>query len=377
MTTVDFLRPKLCGLRFQEAAIPLEFLKDLAVLEEMVIEVAKWRYLQEHSDRRRSPRGFTEGIELRLAGVDEGSAVPVIRMAVNSPHLPGIPPLNQVYFEQAREAIIGAIGAAEQNQSIMSYLPERVLGYFDRIGRNLRNGESIEFTTSLHSQPARLTRETRRRLVLSSSRAREFTEEVRLRGSIPEVDQDAMTFQLQLIDGYKVTGPMPDQHLDTIIEAFNGYKSDMRILLQGIGRFNRQNRLLGLESSEHISLLDPLDVSVRLDEFRKLKDGWLEGRGMAPKHDELDWFTFCFDRYFPDDLQLPHVFPTAEGGIQAEWTLGSQDVSIEVDLPERHAVWHRLDMNTDEEDMRNLDLEKEDDWKWIVSEIRRMSGGAL
>lgn len=377
MNTVEFLRPKLCGARFEGAAIPLEFLKDLAALEEMVIEVAKWQFLREHPDRTRSPRGFTEGVELKLTSVDEGSAIPVISMVVTSLRLPGSSPVNQVYFEQAREAIVGAIDAAERSQSVVAHLPEKVLGYFDRIGRSLRNGESIEFSTATHPNPVRLTKETRRRLVLSSSLAREFTEEVSIRGSIPEANQDAMTFQLQLIDGQKVTGPIPDQHLDTIIEAFNGYRLDARVLLQGIGRYNRQNRLLGFESIEHISLLDPLDVSGRLDEFRRLKNGWLEGRGVAPNHDGLGWFSAGFDQYFPDDLPLPHVYPTPDGGLQAEWTLASNEISLEVDLSMRRGEWHRLDLSTDEKDARGLNLDVHRDWGWFIAEIRRMGGGGV
>jgi len=41
MKEFEFLRPELEGLRFQDHAIPLDFLKDLAVFEEFVISVAK------------------------------------------------------------------------------------------------------------------------------------------------------------------------------------------------------------------------------------------------------------------------------------------------------------------------------------------------
>ena len=66
MSTKSFLRLRLVGTRFDDHAIPLELLKDLAVLEEMVIEVAKLKFLAEHTDRQRSPHGFTKGIHLKL-----------------------------------------------------------------------------------------------------------------------------------------------------------------------------------------------------------------------------------------------------------------------------------------------------------------------
>jgi hypothetical protein len=373
MTKVEFLRPHLRGNRFEGAAVPLEVLKDLAVIEEMVIEVARWRFLQDHPDRRRCPRGFTDAIALRLTGVEPGSAILPIDMWIDSLNLPGVPTQSQEYFEQAREAIVQAIEAAEQNRQVTS-LPEKCLGYFDRIGRSLLEEEAIEFSTPSRSAPARLTRETRRRLLVSS-RVRELTEDVTLRGLIPEADQDAMTFTLQLFDGHKIPGPMPDQHLDTIIEAFKDYRHGARVLLQGIGKYNRQNRLLRLESVQHIALLAPLDISARLDELRELKDGWFEGKGVAPSPDGLNWLAALFDRVFPDDLPLPYLYPTAEGGIQAEWSISSKELSLEVDLSAHRGAWHWLDLDTDEDDSRELDLNDAAAFEWIIAEIRGMVGG--
>ncbi len=46
MTEVsDFLKPRLVGARFDGHRVPLEILRDLAVLEQMIVEVAKWQYL--------------------------------------------------------------------------------------------------------------------------------------------------------------------------------------------------------------------------------------------------------------------------------------------------------------------------------------------
>ena len=46
----------------------------------------------------------------------------------------------------------------------------------------------------------------------------------------------------------------------------------------------------------------PMDIPARLDEFRDLKDGWLEGEGVAPNLDGLDWLVATFDRHFPNDF---------------------------------------------------------------------------
>jgi hypothetical protein len=377
MTTVPFLRPRLVGARFEGHAIPLEFLKDLAVFEEMIVEVAKAEFLKDHPSRKRSPRGFTEGIELKLTGIEDGSVIPVISLVVAARmNVLPLPPDNQTYFERARDAVISAIGAAEGNQSITDHLPEKTLGYFDRIGRSLRDGEAIEFTPPEDRTPARLTKETRRKLVLASSAVKELTEETYVRGAVPEADQDDMTFEVQLIDGRKVRAPIATPHLDAILEAFNGYKSGTRVLLQGIGRFSRNDRLLGFESIEHVSILDLLDISARLDDLRLLQPGWLEGQGEPPAQEGLDWLSSVFNQQYPDDLPLPFLYPTAEGGIQAEWSLAKTEVTFAIDLTSHVGQWHALRMDVGAEETRELNLGDTNDWQWLIEQLQRMVGAA-
>lgn len=372
MALVEYLRPRLHGPRFEEGAIPLDVLGDLAALGEMAIEVAKWRFLVDNPERSRSPKGFADSVTFKIISLQKGSAVPTIAMDSVAPSLSGMPAPFQEYFEQARDAITGAIAAAEEGVSVGGHLPEKCLGYFDRIGRSLRGDESIEFTTPTRWKPARLTRESRRTLILASTRIRELTEEVRVRGSIPEIDQDRMTFELQLIEGRKIAGTMPDQHLDAIMEAFNGYRDSARVLLQGLGRYDRQGRLMHLQEIEHIALLDPLDVPARLEEFKAMKDGWHEGDGVAPHSAGLDWLATTFDRRYPDGIPLPHTYPTLEGGIEMEWSLGALSIILEVDLDARQGSCLGFDKQT-ERFARTLDLDSNDSWMWLASVIRDLA----
>lgn len=368
-----FLSPRLVGERFEEHAIPLEMLKDLAVLEEMIVEVAKWHYINEHQGRQRVPRGFTDGVSLKLLGIDEGSAIPLIALAVTPPNLTLFPPENQVFFEKARDSIVAAIAAAESDASITEHLPERFLGYFDRMGRSLREDEVIEFSPQSPQHPARLNRTNRRRLLLASSQVQEVTEEVTLRGLVPEADQDKNTFTLQLFDGLRISAPITPQHRREVLDAFNGYPQHNRIRVRGVGRYNRQGRLQSIESVEHISPLDANDVAVRLDEFRTLKHGWLDGKGFAPSPDGLNWLTSRFERHFPDDLPNPYLYPTPAGGVQAEWSLSGHEISLEIDLITRAGLWHDLDMQTEDDTARSLSLDSQADWTWLVEQLRPLA----
>jgi hypothetical protein len=373
MSIDRFLYPRLTGARFDGHAIPLEFLKDLAVLEELIIEVAKAKWIDDHAGRKRSPRGWTDGIEFKLTAVEDGSAIPIISLIIAANAL--FPPESQHYFEQARESVISAIGAAEQNQSVTDHLPEKTLTYFDKIGRSLRDGEAMEFTTPQRQAPAKLTKETRRRLILASDTVKELTEEISVRGTIPDADQEKLTFEARLMDGQRVPGNIPPQHLDTIRDAWIGFPTGTRVLLQGVGKFSRHERLLGFESIEHVSILDALDLSARLDELRPLKNGWLEGRGIAPSQEGLDWLSLAFAQHYPEDLRLPFLYPTEDGGVRAEWSLEPHEASLDISLANHTAEWHVLNMETDAEDSNTLNLNEADDWKWLIEKIQEMNGG--
>jgi hypothetical protein len=363
-----FLRPRLIGDRFAAHSIPLEFLADFAALEEMVVEVAKWRFLQSRPARQRSPRGFADGITLRLTGVEEGSAIPVISIFFSDGTLFGSDV--RQFFDEARESIIGAIDAAERQASVLNHLPDKVLGYFDRLGRSLRDGEAIEFSAPEHGSPVRLTKETRRRLVLASVRVNAVTEETSVCGRVPEVDQDDQTFELQLEDGRKVKAPLAAPHADAIFDAFNGYKSGVRSQVDGIGKFSRSDKLIEIESIERIVLLDPLDIPSRLDEFARLEDGWLEGIGRAPDKHGLAWLAAEFERQYPDDLPRPYLYPMEDGGVQAEWVLGDAEASLDIDILRQTGIWHSLERGTGKHEERTLQLTSADDWKWLAGRIR-------
>src|SRR5688572_1548389 len=128
-----------------------------------------------------------------------------------------------------------------------------------------------------------------------------------------------------------------------------------------------------LESAEHRSFHQPLDISASLEELKSLKDGWLDGSGLAPRSEGLDWLTTAWRRFYAAELQPPHLYPTADGGIRAEWSLGSNEASLEVGLPGHSAQWHSLNLDTDETELHQLSLDRQSDWVWLADRIRGLS----
>ena len=281
----------------------------------------------------------------------------------------------QDYIARARDAIIKTIDAADNQQSFESTLPESTLGYFDKLGRSLKGNEVVEFNGPDGMLSASLSRDVRRRLVLASPKVKELTEETSIRGTVPEADQDDMTFEIQLTEGRKVKAPIASQHLDTILEVFNGYQHGVRALFQGIGRFSRVDQLIGFDSVEHLSVLDPLDFGAQLDELRLLQDGWLDGDGKAPSSDGLEWLNEAFECNYPDEIPLPHLYPTETGGVQAEWSLKPNEISLDLNLETHVGEWHALNLTSDDISERTLNFDDDADWRWLVNRIRNMTLG--
>ncbi|QDU36306.1 hypothetical protein Mal4_05910 [Maioricimonas rarisocia] len=365
-----FLRPRLTGARFEDHAIPLEFLRDIAVLKELVFEVSKWKFLSANPDRQRVPRGFVGGVDLCLRTIVDGSAIPVIELIATSRTL-FVP--YQDYFHDAKTAIIGAISAAERDDDPSRFLPDRVLTYFQGFGRSLREGEAIELSNESQSLTCRLDLKTRRRLLLASTQATAITEEVSIRGFVTEVDDEKSRFHVRMADGKKIPSQLPEVYRDLIVEALRIRPEGVKILLEGIAVFDESQRLQRVATLENVVLLEPLDVAARIDEIRNIKSGWMDGQGDAPDETHLDWFVAQFETHYPDDLPLPYVYPTLDGGIQLEWTIDSIEISLSVEGGEHSAEWDMLDTESGQEIEKTLDLDVESDWDWIARSIKENS----
>ncbi len=124
------------------------------------------------------------------------------------------------------------------------------------------------------------------------------------------------------------------------------------------------------------AFLDPHDIPARLDELKALRDGWLDGRGIAPAHAGLDWLAGEIKARYPVDLPLPYVYPVAEGGVRLEWSIGSQEVSLEIDLGQRSGEWHALNLDTGEEESRTLNLDDKAAWNGMIDRLTEMVGAA-
>ena len=114
----------------------------------------------------------------------------------------------------------------------------------------------------------------------------------------------------------------------------------------------------------------PVTLSERIAELKALKNGWYNGTGLAPRHDDLDWLRSNFDENYPPDLPPPFLYPTVEGGIRIEWSLPPYEFSLEIEPDSRTGNWHSLNIRDDSERIEVLDLARREGWMWLAREVR-------
>lgn len=325
----DFLKPRLVGGRFDEHTLPLDVLKDWAAFEELVIEVAKDIYLKENKDRKRTPRGFTDDFSLHLTAVEPGSAIPVLKRYFNGERLPF-----SDHFDRALGLVQAAVIAVNMGQAVPDDFPRDFLGYFNRFGSSLREGERIEWTAPGSNTATVYDRSTRKKLVLTGAKSYQSTAD--MRGWIMELNAEKDSYTFKVISGPKLIGRYPRELANRVLEAVGEFQRDKfqscKVLVRGLTDYDLNDQPVRVAETHHVEMLDPNDVAARCEELTQLKDGWLDGEGKAPSKEGLQSFLAAWNGADTVALPLPHIYPTPEGGVQMEWTQGDWEISAEVEL---------------------------------------------
>jgi len=370
-----FLKPKLEGHRFDDHTLPVNMLEDFSAFEELVFELAKKIYLEKNPSRKRVPKGFTENVYLKLSGIEEGSTIPKILIAAvtsfSSPTIPIQNAENFRYFEQAREKIFELVENVNAGKSIE--IETKFLNYFNRIGKNLEEGESIDFLNEPSSKRnIKFNKNTRRKILLSRNENLEYSEKIKENILIPSIDKKNQVFKIE-VKGIIIEYPFTKDFQETILTAFQEYETKTLISMKATGVFNENNKLIHIEDIESMDILDPFDISVRLSELSNLEDKWYDGvDGKALNKERLELFKNYFDNYFNNDLTLPAIFPTINGDIVLEWKKDNSEISLDINLSNFNSVLFYFDMDNDDNDFeQHISLDLEENWIELNSLISK------
>ncbi len=78
-----------------------------------------------------------------------------------------------------------------------------------------------------------------------------------------------------------------------------------------------------------------------------------------------------FSSAYPETLPVPYVYPTPDGGISLEWDVAEHDISMEIS-PEREGWYHRLNLETGEEDEEHFNLNTAEGWRALFERIETL-----
>jgi len=333
-----FARLRMTGGRFDGEGMPVETLAELAQYRELVIGVARAQFLEENPGRKRVSRGFVDRLDLRLRIVEGGSAVPVLER----PAPDGMLLAPEDEFTRARDTIEEVVRAAAADSPLPDSFPSEALVLFDRFGQTLRGDEAIELRRGNAGSGPRYTSQTRRKLVLSQQQT--YQEELQGIGRVFEVDGNNMSCRIRLRLGpaSPVTASLDEVTFDPVKEALEPNGKGPPVWVSGVGEFDSDNHLIRFISIHDVTALEPEDLDSldrRLDELSSMDAGWLDGEGESPSKYALDRAGRLLGDLLTFEVPRPRVFPTPEGGVQAEWTIGDHEISVTFEPDGRlHAV---------------------------------------
>jgi hypothetical protein len=341
-----FARLHLTGGRFRGGGMPVEALAELVAYQQLVVGVAQEIFRNTYPDRQRLPRGFAERLQLRLRSVEDGSAMPVLERVRESQALM---PVTDDEFTRSRDLIEDAVGAIAAGDDLPEAFPRNAVVLFNRFGQTLHRDEAIELRRGTATSGPRYTQDVRRRLVLGERRT--VQAEISDIGWVLEIDSARMTCQIRLRSAPQpqpVPGPVDEVNFDPLKAAMEPDGNGPPVRITGVGVYNTAGRLLRFDSLQDVGLVeDPENLEAldsRLADLAALSSGWLDGEGVPPTHAALRKADSMLAELLTLGAPRPRLYPTLEGGVEAEWTAGKHEISITF---EPDGSWDAVAVNRD------------------------------
>ena len=339
MIKEPFIQPRFVVPRFEVHTLPLSAAKDLAAYEDLVLELAKHLFKKQQKDRIRIPKHFANNFSLHIEKIDDGSTwTPLVAVFAGISLFCNLPS----EFNDAK-ALINRVIATEDGHPFPTDFPKEFYGYFNRIGRSLREGESIEWTPE---QPDKTVLTQAKRIRLASAHRETYEAEVDVIGFVEVLDTKKKTGNLR-IPGKDVVSFVYDDPFFTDIKEALGDPA-VQAHVKGIGTFDVNERLCSIIEIDQFDCQPHFDLVSKIDALASLEDGWLEGYGIAPTNVNINWLTNSVVQYFPKDLDYPSVVPTEDGNVIFEWIRPQSRIELEINFANNQIEIYATDIANNE-----------------------------
>ena len=346
-------RLKYVGARFEGARLPVDVLSDLAAFRDLVVAFAKDGWRTAHADRQRVPKGFDKSIAFDLVAIRDGSAVPVLNWNRK------IAQENIFGFADELETIVGL--SVEEvtrlidnagNDVFPKSLSSEYVRALNKLGSGLRDGERIEFPgiNGRDGNVVYLDNVRRKKLItkVSENYQSRFESVGQFIGSSAPQDSEGH-LQVRTAEHGDIQIPVASERI--ALEFDGNLYSDIQFEIQiELDNNDKYRSVIGVYD---VALIDAhigeklQRCRSRLDEFRKLDNGWHDGAGVKIS----DHAFAAADKMLQKRLTLAgvyRIYPTVLGGILFEFEWNGWDYSIEFS-PDGSLEFYGIQIDGDEE----------------------------
>jgi hypothetical protein len=328
-----FLELTFDGGRFASHSLPVDAAEELMTVQELIEKVARHLFLLENQGKQRVPKGFFNSAQLYLvSSVDNCFTAKLQRSAGTKPGL-----FDTSLFEKSRNLVLSALLAISINQALPAEFPQNAVSSLVSLGRRLNDDESLKLSDTDKTIAATVTQETRKRLAKQVNKPLERIEIVD--GEIDEFDDTKSTFQLRTREKGTIEVAFHRVEKDRLLEAIKNRPIE-RVQVRGKLIYSQTQKKISqveeLEIIDHERSVDIQKMWDRLRSFEQIESGWIEGEGVSPTEVALTRAKDALARVMADDAQIerPRVYPTPNGGVQAEWILGDWAIDLKFDPSE-------------------------------------------
>jgi hypothetical protein len=284
----EVIRLRFNGDRFRGHALDLSALSELSQFQRIVAETAKALWRAANPDRERLPRHFEQRTRLCLRKIEDGSAVAPLEVEVEEPEQKELWEPEPTEIEDAISLAYEVFEAVERNQPLPDRFPTPLVSEYVKWGQSLAEDEEVELAPS-GKRPARITRETRKRLATFADAPYEDATDVT--GEMLEADVRQLRFPLWLDDRRAVAVAFnPDQE-ETVTTALRDHRS-LRMRVVGRGQYAPSGQLQRIEQVESLEIVS-VEPEVYDETAPSIED---QLASLAAEVDVQDW------QQLPDDL---------------------------------------------------------------------------
>lgn len=314
-----FLRLTFDGGRFAEHRLAVQALTEMATLERLLAVVAKRLYIEDHPGRKRVPKNFHRSGQLYLSEVEHNCSTGVLARqdAGTLKHAE-----DSEYFDRARDEVVRLLAAAGSGGSVGAVADDEEFQLLLALGARLEKNERLVFG-GLQAPTAVVNSATRARLARARGQAMVIEQE--LSGEVDRFDEPGKKAWLRSEVGlleFKF-GPADREKIVTAIDLRPAAQLLVtgKAIEQATGGWRMVERpaidVIGVDRYD-----DVLAIRDRIRTLGELAPGWLEGDGHVPSMDLLAFVQGVLSRLVVQDdlVPRPKIYPTPDGGLQAEWT---------------------------------------------------------